>query len=137
MRGKAVFDSGVIFAIFFEEAASERAARAAGECRPITLDLAVSEVGNAAWKRVAFFQEREDAARLSRGDLLHHAPREAAERDRRRRRCRRVVEHEGEVLAARLEQYLDGQLAEPPRLELRECGGPSDPNGPPPRGPFT
>ena len=70
MRGKAVFDSGVIFAIFFEEAASERAARAAGECRPITLDLAVSEVGNAAWKRVAFFQEREDAARLSLSKCL-------------------------------------------------------------------
>jgi len=65
MRDKAVLDSGVIFAIFFEEEASERAARAAGECRPITLDMAVSEVGNAAWKRVAFFQEREDAARLS------------------------------------------------------------------------
>ena len=41
------------------------------------------------------------------------------------------------AFADRLEQYLDGQLAEPPRLELRECGGRSDPNGPPVRGPFT
>ena len=70
MRDRAVLDSGVIFAIFFEEAASERAARAAGEYRPITLDLAVAEVGNAAWKRVAFFQEQEDAARLSLSKCL-------------------------------------------------------------------
>ena len=70
MRDRAVLDSGVIFAIFFEEAASERAARAAGECRPITLDLAVSEVGNATWKRVAFFQEQVDAARLSLSKCL-------------------------------------------------------------------
>lgn len=70
MRDRAVFDSGVIFAIFFEEAASEKAAGAAAEYLPITLDLAVSEVGNAAWKRVAFFQEREEAARLSLSKCL-------------------------------------------------------------------
>ena len=70
MRDRAVLDSGVIFAIYFEEEASERAAKAAGGCSPITLDLAVAEVGNAAWKRVAFFQERDDAAHLSLSKCL-------------------------------------------------------------------
>ena len=65
MADRAVLDSGVIFAIYFEEEASERAAKAAGGCSAITLDLDVAEVGNAAWKRVAFFQERDDAASLS------------------------------------------------------------------------
>jgi predicted nucleic acid-binding protein len=60
MRDRAVFDSGVIFALFFEEDASDRAERAANDYRPITLDLAVAEVGNAAWKRVAFFKEGRD-----------------------------------------------------------------------------
>jgi predicted nucleic acid-binding protein len=70
MRDRAVLDSGVIFAIYFEEEASERAAKAAKEYSPITLDLAVAEVGNAAWKRVAFFEEKDDAARLSLSKCL-------------------------------------------------------------------
>ena len=55
MRDRAVLDSGVIFALYFEVDASEMAVRAANEYSPITLDLAVAEVGNSAWKRVAFF----------------------------------------------------------------------------------
>jgi len=70
MRDRAVLDSGVIFAIYFEEEASDRATKAARGCSPITLDLAVAEVGNAAWKRVAFFQERDDAARFSLSKCL-------------------------------------------------------------------
>jgi len=65
MRDRAVLDSGVIFALYFEEDASVRAERAANEYSPITLDLAVPEVGNAAWKRVAFFKESKDASLLS------------------------------------------------------------------------
>lgn len=65
MRDRAVLDSGVIFALYFEEDASVRAERAANEYSPITLDLAVAEVGNAAWKRVAFFEESKDASLLS------------------------------------------------------------------------
>jgi predicted nucleic acid-binding protein len=65
MRDRAVLDSGVIFALYFEEDASVRAERAANEYSPITLDLAVAEVGNAAWKRVAFFNESKDASLLS------------------------------------------------------------------------
>jgi len=70
MRDRAVLDSGVIFAIYFEEDASERAVKAASEYSPITLDLAVAEVGNAAWKRVAFFQENKDVAALSLSKCL-------------------------------------------------------------------
>ncbi len=70
MRDRAVLDSGVIFALYFEEDASERALSAVNECSPITLDLAVAEVGNAAWKRVAFFEESKDAARLSLSKCL-------------------------------------------------------------------
>lgn len=70
MRDRAVLDSGVIFALYFEEDASERAMNAANEYSPITLDLAVAEVGNAAWKRVAHFGESVDAARLSLSKCL-------------------------------------------------------------------
>ena len=62
MRDRAVLDSGVIFALYFEEDASIRAERAASDYSPITLDLAVAEVGNAAWKRVVFFKESRDAS---------------------------------------------------------------------------
>lgn len=65
MRDRAVLDSGVIFALYFEEDASERAAIAAERISPITLDLAVAEVGNAAWKRVALFKENKDSNRAS------------------------------------------------------------------------
>ena len=61
MRDKAILDTGVIVAIYFEEDASERAVEAASEHSPITVDLAVAEVGNAAWKRVALFGEGKDA----------------------------------------------------------------------------
>ena len=70
MRDRAVLDSGVIFALYFEEDASERAVNAANQYSPITLDLAVAEVGNAAWKRVAFFEESKDAAWLSLSKCL-------------------------------------------------------------------
>ena len=70
MRGRAVLDSGVIFARYFEEDASKKAAKAANEYNPITLDLAVAEVGNAAWKRVAFFKESKDVAMLSLSKCL-------------------------------------------------------------------
>lgn len=62
MQDRAVLDTGVIVAIFFDEAASDRAVEVASECSPVTLNLAVAEAGNAAWKRVAFFGESKDAA---------------------------------------------------------------------------
>lgn len=70
MRDRAVLDSGVIFALYFEEDASVRAERAANDYSPITLDLAVAEVGNAAWKRVAFFKESRDASLFSLSSCL-------------------------------------------------------------------
>jgi predicted nucleic acid-binding protein len=62
MRDRAVFDSSVIAAIFFREEASPRALKIAAEFDPITLDLAVAEVGNVAWKRVSIFREEKETA---------------------------------------------------------------------------
>lgn len=70
MRDKAVLDSGVIFALYFEEDASLRAVKAANDYSPVTLDLAVAEIGNAAWKRVALFKEDKDATWLSLSKCL-------------------------------------------------------------------
>jgi predicted nucleic acid-binding protein len=61
MRDRAVLDTGIIMAIYFEEDASETAVEIAYEHSPITLDLVVAEVGNAAWKRVTLFGEGKDA----------------------------------------------------------------------------
>ena len=55
MPDEAVLDTGVIVAIYFKEEGSMRAKKVAMEHRPITVDLAFAEAGNAAWKRVAVF----------------------------------------------------------------------------------
>lgn len=70
MRDRAVLDSGVIFALYFEEDASERAVNVVDKLSPITVDLAVAEVGNAAWKRVALFKENKDSTRASLSKCL-------------------------------------------------------------------
>ena len=60
-QDKAFLDSSVIAAIFFKEEASVRALKRAEECDPVTLDLAIAEVGNVVWKRVS--NSREDEGR--------------------------------------------------------------------------
>ena len=62
MLDRAVLDSSVLAAMFFKEAASPRALKCASECDPVTLDLAMAEVGNVAWKQVVFFGENIDRA---------------------------------------------------------------------------
>ena len=62
MLDRAVLDSSVLAAMFFKEAASPRALKCASECDPVTLDLAMAEVGNVAWKQVVFFGESRDRA---------------------------------------------------------------------------
>jgi predicted nucleic acid-binding protein len=57
MPDKAILDSSVIAAIFFKEDASERAERAVANHNLITIDIAIAEVANVAWKRVLFFNE--------------------------------------------------------------------------------
>jgi len=57
MSDKVILDSSLIAAIFFKEETSERAERAVENCDLITVDLAVAEVANVAWKRVVFFNE--------------------------------------------------------------------------------
>ena len=62
MPPRAVLDSSVLAAMFFREEASPRALKCASECDPVTLDLAMAEVGNVAWKQVVFFGENRDRA---------------------------------------------------------------------------
>jgi predicted nucleic acid-binding protein len=62
MPDRAVLDSSILAAMFFKEAASSRALKCAAECDPVTLDLAVAEVGNVAWKQVVFSGESKDRA---------------------------------------------------------------------------
>jgi predicted nucleic acid-binding protein len=62
MPDKVLVDSSVIAAIFFKEAASSRAERVLTECTVLTVDLALAEVANVAWKRVVFFNESPEVA---------------------------------------------------------------------------
>ena len=57
MPDRVILDSSVIAAIFFKEESSEKAERAAANYQLITVDLAIAEVANVAWKRVVFFNE--------------------------------------------------------------------------------
>ena len=52
MPDEVVLESSVIAAMFFKEDASMRALDAAAKSDLITLDLAIAEVGNMAWKQV-------------------------------------------------------------------------------------
>ncbi|MBU7012564.1 MAG: type II toxin-antitoxin system VapC family toxin [Theionarchaea archaeon] len=57
MPDNVVVDSSVIASIFFREEASERAERVAENYELTTVDVAVAETANVAWKRVVFFNE--------------------------------------------------------------------------------
>jgi predicted nucleic acid-binding protein len=48
--------------MFFEEEASPRALKCVAECDPVTLDGAMAEVGNVAWKQVVFSEVGKDRA---------------------------------------------------------------------------
>lgn len=54
---EVVLDSSVIAAIFFKEKISVRAEKAVENRKLITLDLAIAEVANVAWKRAIFFND--------------------------------------------------------------------------------
>lgn len=61
MSGVAVLDSSVIAALFFSDPCSEEAEREVFRFSSLyTLDLAVAEVANIAWKRVALFGENPE-----------------------------------------------------------------------------
>ena len=62
MADKVILDSSVIAAIFFKEDSSGRAETAAECYELITVDLAIAEVANVAWKRVMFFDESKEIA---------------------------------------------------------------------------
>jgi len=52
MPERVALDSSILAAMFFKEDASQRALDAVTEPDLITLDLALAEVGNVAWKQV-------------------------------------------------------------------------------------
>ncbi len=62
MQDRVILDSSVIAAIFFKEDSSGRAETAAESYELITVDLAIAEVANVAWKRVMFFDESKEIA---------------------------------------------------------------------------
>lgn len=62
MPDRVVLDSSILAAMFFKEASSSRALKCAAECDPVTLDLAIAEIGNVAWKQVVFSGESKDRA---------------------------------------------------------------------------
>ena len=62
MPDRVILDSAAIAAIFFKEESSERAERVAENYKLITVDLAIAEVANVAWKRVVFFNESKEIA---------------------------------------------------------------------------
>ena len=62
MPDRVILDSSVIAAIFFKEDSSGKAERAAANYELITVDLALAEVANVAWKRVVFFNEPKAVA---------------------------------------------------------------------------
>jgi predicted nucleic acid-binding protein len=64
MRDRAVLDSGVIFALYFEEDASLRAEKAANEYSPITLDLAGQAYEIALENKTKFYDSLFLAAAL-------------------------------------------------------------------------
>ncbi len=60
MPDKCVLDSSIIAAIFFQEKASKKAVQLVQDKDLFTVDLAIVEVANVAWKRVTFFEENKD-----------------------------------------------------------------------------
>ena len=60
MPDRVILDSSVIAAIFFKKEFSERAERVAEINKLITVDLAMVEVANVAYKRVALFKESKE-----------------------------------------------------------------------------
>lgn len=60
MPERVALDSNVLAAMFFKEEASQRALNAVAEPDLVTLDLAVAEVGNVAWKQVTLCDADKD-----------------------------------------------------------------------------
>ena len=57
MPDRAILDSSVVTAMFFKEEASPRALKIGNEYKPTTVDVALAETGNVAWKRVVLYKE--------------------------------------------------------------------------------
>jgi predicted nucleic acid-binding protein len=56
MPDSCILDSCVIAAVFFPEEASNRAAELVEDKNVITVDLALAEIANVAWKRINLFK---------------------------------------------------------------------------------
>ncbi len=60
MHDSVVLDSSVIVPVFFPEERTEQVMEMLTEKRFITVDLAIAEVTNVAWKRCMFFHEDKE-----------------------------------------------------------------------------
>ncbi|RLG49604.1 MAG: PIN domain-containing protein, partial [Thermoproteota archaeon] len=66
MRDKALLDTGIISALFFKEEISERVEKIVETYEDlITVDLAIPELTNVAWKRVQFFKESKETIEVN------------------------------------------------------------------------
>ena len=70
MHDKIVLDSSVIAAIFLPEPITGQAIDAAADHDCITVDLASTEVANAAWKRAVFAGNNPEAVKTSLDDAI-------------------------------------------------------------------
>ena len=70
MPGKMVLDSSVIAAVFFPEAITGQAIRIVEQGEGITIDLALAETANVAWKRTVHQDLDPDAIRSSLADCI-------------------------------------------------------------------
>lgn len=57
MPDKYILDSSIIAAVFFQEKSSSKAEQIVSSSELITVDLAMAEVSNVAWKRIKIFQD--------------------------------------------------------------------------------
>lgn len=61
MSDRIILDSSVIAAVFFKEEESLAAEKAMEGLMPITVEIAMAEVANVAWKKSLFFDEPKSA----------------------------------------------------------------------------
>jgi len=84
MLDKVALDSNILASMFFKEDASQRALDAVTKPDLITLDLAVIEVGNVAWKQVTLFgKDRDLTLNALCRNARHLSPRRAMSSERR------------------------------------------------------
>lgn len=65
MPDKCILDSSIIASIFFRESISKKAVQVVQDKNLFTVDLALAEVANVAWKRVVLFGEDKEVMKIA------------------------------------------------------------------------